>query len=187
MNLVGNTAMAVAHQGPFYLLPNLARSARVLLGKDKELRNRVLAEVGQGPTASLATEGTTAVSRGVRKFAEKEGRIADDWIRGSAWIHEARKAGIKDAEHQKQLLREAARGDKEARAIANEIRQRAADAMVDFERLGPTEKAFAHRFLFEQGAVQAFWRELKQYLGLDVLEEWHRETGEALEHRVANG
>lgn len=147
-NLIGNTAFALADQGPFYLPGNIARAAKVL-HSDTQLKNLVLAEVGMGPTLAIHS-GTVrgTVSKGTRGLARAVSRVGDDYIRAASWEHHARTAGYRTPKQQKTLLMKAARGDKQARIAANEIRDRMHVGMVDFERLTPFEQAFASRALF---------------------------------------
>lgn len=143
-NLVGNLGFATFHQGPFYLPGNLVRSAKVLVDpRSRDLRNRVLAEVGYGPTLGAASGGRNVVSRGVQGLARAESRVADDWTRVAAWFHEARKSGYRSGKDQLRLL-----SDESLRPELNAIRDRVHDGMVNFELLGPVEKAVATRILF---------------------------------------
>lgn len=149
-NLISNTGMAVMHQGPFYLIPNLIRSGNALRFKnsDKRFKNLLRAEVGFAATPAIVSDSRTLISRGVRRQAQAQSLVADDLIRASAWYHEARKRGYRTRAQQKELLVKAAQGDKAARAEANFLRDRVNVSMVDFERLAPLEKSIAQRVLF---------------------------------------
>jgi hypothetical protein len=140
-NLIGNTAFALLDQGPF-IVPNMIVATNRLMRYPK-FRDRLLAEVGYGPTAAIASEGKNVVSRGVRAVATKEGRVADDWIRSSAWIHHARKKGYKSIDDQMRLLT-----DKELRPDLDDVRDQVNDSMVNFEAMGPTERAIVPRIVF---------------------------------------
>jgi hypothetical protein len=172
-NLIGNGAMAALHQGPF-VLPNLIRSAKALgPGGDTEFRDLLFAEIGQGPTVSVVGDSRGAIQKAESYIASKEGHVADDWIRGSAWIHEARKAGLKKQAQQKALLKNAALGNEQAVQKANQIKSRVDVAMVDFDRQSPFEKAFVNRVLFVwpwiHGATRYPFKFAAEYPGRSAL------------------
>lgn len=143
-NIVGNLAFNALHQGAFTPI-NLARAGQLLARGPKDLRRMVLTETGQGATPALA-------SSILKKPARIVGRIPDDGPRVAAFLHEAAKAGViskvkpvlttKDYQKLRGLF-----GAKN-RPLLNDISDRAVEAMVNFERLSPAERAVAKRFLF---------------------------------------
>lgn len=143
-NLVGNLAFNALHQGAFTPI-NLARAGQLLAKGPKDLRRMVLTETGQGATPALA-------SSILKKPARIVGRIPDDGPRVAAFLHEAAKAGVisrvkpvlteKDYQKLRGLFNE------KNRPLLNDISDRAVEAMVNFERLSPSERAVAKRFLF---------------------------------------
>lgn len=149
-NLVGTMAFAALHQGA-WLPVNLMKAGRILT-RDPELSRLIQAEVGQGASLALATEKQgglggvlTAVKTGEQKLASVSGHASDTWGRAAAWVHEARKAGFRTREQMMKLL---TADDPKTAAMRDAVWQRANDAMVNFDRLGPVEKAIASRMLF---------------------------------------
>jgi hypothetical protein len=153
-NIVQNLIMAAPHQGPL-LLVNAVRAAQAM--KDPELRALLRAEVGfSGATSGLGRE---AFSQKLGRVAGFVGKIADDPIRISAFLHEAAAEGViprvgllteKDRAALLSLLR-----DKSKRPLLNDIRSRSTEAMADFSRLTPDQARIARRFLIIPGWLMA--------------------------------
>lgn len=165
-NALANLIMAGAQQGVF--LPfNLVRSSQLLINGPKELRDLLKGEVGMGSTVSL-TSGEQSLSKGVAHIV---GGIPDNWPRVAALLHEAARAGVisklgptlsqRDYAAIHDLLTNPAK-----RALLNDITDRAVQAMVDFNRMGPTEQALAKRLLF----VWAWIRGATRYPGRFALD-----------------
>lgn len=159
-NIAQNLIMSVPHQGPF-LLMNAPRAGQVLL--DQELNALLSARIGfSGSTAGVGREfqqiGKKA--KGLpHKGAEKVGKIADNPLRISAFLHEAAKEGViprfsaKLSDADKQALKNLFLPENEA--LLNNITWRATDAMADFTRLNPTQRKWARRFLIIPGWLWA--------------------------------
>lgn len=157
-NALANTLMAVAQQGLF-LPVNLARTTHVLTRAPQRTRIMLRAEIGQGPSATIASETSP-----LRAIGIGVGRVADEPFRISAWLHEAARLGVISKAKPTLSRRDYARIDDlltkpEHRATLNEIRDRANQAMIDFERSGSMERALAKRFLF----VWSFLRGATRY------------------------
>lgn len=155
-NFVQNLVMAVPHQGPM-LLVNAVRAAQAM--KDPELRHFFQAEVGHtGPTGSLGAEAFTQKILG--KIASGVGKVADDPIRFSAFLHEAAAEGViskvdpflgeKDRAALLKLFTAPAQ-----RPLLNDIRSRSVEAMADFSRMTPAQSKLARRFLIIPGWLMA--------------------------------
>ncbi|MCI0440748.1 MAG: hypothetical protein L0177_16705 [Chloroflexi bacterium] len=161
-NIFQNLIMAVPHQGPLLFI-NVPRAAQALL--DPDLRHFLHAEVGfSGQAAGLGEE--LSVGKKLRgapgKAAGFVGKVADDPLRFSAFLHEAAAENViskfsphlTDADRQA-LLDLFTSTDPEQVAKLNNIRWRANDAMGDFSRLTPTQVRWARRFLIIPGWLWA--------------------------------
>jgi hypothetical protein len=158
-NIVQNLVMAVPHQGA-YLLANAPRAAQAL--KDAQLRRLLSVEVGQGATAALGKEATTAgKTLGFPgKLAGGVSGVADTPMRISAFLHEAAAEGViaklnpvltdKDRAALVDLLTNPKR-----RPQLNDIRQRSVEAMADFSRLTPSQRKAARRLFIIPGWLVA--------------------------------
>ena len=146
-NAVANLAMAGLQQGAF--LPfNLIRAGQVMTTAPQKLRDLIKAEVGEG--AAVAAASTTSP---LRKVGSAVTNVADNPFRISALLHEAARVGVirstslrltkDDYRRLEDFLTNPAN-----RPLLNDVRDRAVQAMVDFERLGPMERALAKRLLF---------------------------------------
>lgn len=159
-NVAQNLILAVPHQGPRLLL-NVPRAAQAIL--NPQLRSLIQAEVGfSGATQGLMGEARFAKRlRGVpAKTASFVGKVGDDPMRMSAWIHEAANAGVipkwkpvLDEADTAQLIRLLT--DKQYRPLANDVRARSVEAMADFSRLTPAQRKQARRFLIIPGWLWA--------------------------------
>lgn len=150
-NTLANLLMAGAQQGAF-LPVNLIRAGQLLTSGDtpahRRLIDRIKNEVGQ--SASEAVTSGTSPLRGIGKTVSG---IADTPYRVSAFIHEAARVGVipkakpwLDEGDFKKLERFL--DDENARPLLNDVSDRATQAMVDFNRLGPQERALSGKFLF---------------------------------------
>jgi hypothetical protein len=155
-NFVQNLIMAAPHQGPM-LLVNATRAAQVMA--DSKLRPFMQAEVGHtGPTGSLGSEMFS--QKVIGKIVGGVGKVADDPIRFSAFMHEAAAAGVVSrvnpllGEKDKQALFRLFT-DKAQRPLLNDIRSRAVEAMADFSRMTPDQSKIARRFLIIPGWLMA--------------------------------
>ena len=160
-NIAQNLIMSVPHQGPFMLV-NIPRAAQALV--DDELRPLLSAEVGfSGATYGLSKEisGLGRRTRGATHAAvETVGKIADNPLRISAFIHESAADGVisklnpvlteSDRVKLIDLLTNPAK-----EAQLNDIRARAVEAMGDFSRLTPIQRKWARRFLIIPGWLWA--------------------------------
>lgn len=146
-NSLANLLMAGAQQGAFLPI-NLIRAGQLMTHAPQRLRDKAKAEIGMTST-DAAFSGTNPL-KGIGKVVSG---IADTPYRLSALIHEAARVGIisktkphlsgEDYQKLEHFLTDPA-----YREILNDVRDRAVQAMVDFERLGPMERALARRLLF---------------------------------------
>lgn len=151
-NTVANLVMAGIHQGAF-LPVNLIRGGQAYFGSGPKLRELLNAEVGMGATRAASSQGRYPGSRFMDAAIGKVAGIPDNVPRISAFMHEAARVGViskaspvlskRDKAALLDLLTNPAR-----RPLLNDVRDRANQAMVDFERLGAHEKATAKRLFF---------------------------------------
>jgi len=148
-NIVQNLVMMLPHQGAFFL-NNTIRAAQAVA--DPELRHLLQTEVGHtGAFGSLTEEGIKKLpGRASNKLKEVMGKVADDPLRMSAFMHEAAAEGV--ISKVSPILNERDRAsliklltDPSERARLNDIRQRSVDAMADFTRLNPDQMRIARR------------------------------------------
>lgn len=160
-NFLQNIITGVPHQGVFFPF-NVIRAAQLIpkpgsTHLSRELWTRLVHEIGGGVSGSLAQEAT---SRALAKPANIVTAVADQPLRISAFLHEAAAEGVipklsfrlsnDDEEALLHLLT-----DKAQRAKLNDIKQRGVDAMADFDRLTPTQRRYARRFLIVPGWLMA--------------------------------
>lgn len=149
-----NEIMAVAQQGVLHP-GNLSRGTQLLASAPAKIRDLARAEFGGGGAAALASETSP-----LRKIGGVVSEIGDEPFRASAFIHEAARVGVlpkakpyldtNDYAKLEKLLT-----DPEMRPLLNDISVRTNDAMLDFNRLGSKERAFAKRALFVWGFLRA--------------------------------
>lgn len=164
-NVAANSIMGAAQQGLF-LPVNLARTGQLLARGPERLRGRIRAEVGHGPTTAIASETSP-----LKHFASGVGRVADEPFRISAFLHEAARLGVISKTRPYLTKREMKNleglfADKAQRPMLSEVRDRATQAMIDFERSGSLERAVGKRFLF----VWSFLRGATRYPGRFALD-----------------
>lgn len=151
-NTVANLVMAGLQQGAF-LPVNLIRAGQAYFASGPKLRALLAGEVGMGATRALTSQGRYPGSQAMDAFVGKVASVPDNLPRVSAFMHEAAKLGViskvspvltgRDRRALEDLLTNPAQ-----RELLNDIRDRANQAMVDFERLGAQEKAVAKRLFF---------------------------------------
>lgn len=137
-NVVGNVALNIFQQG--VLAPdNWIRAARL----PRDLKFTIDEVMGSGFSRSIV-EGTSSPISGAVRFAGNFwSYFVDDLFRRASFLHEARIRGIKtDAQLREFLDNPSHRGD------LGEIGQRARDAIIDYERLGPYERDLIRRAIF---------------------------------------
>ena len=147
INLVGNLVMNLMQQGVF-APTNLWKSALMHQWLDGWERKMIDNEMGNGLTASLGTlrgRRANVVNATLGHYAN----LAVDLIpRRSAWLHEARREGFQTKEQIRELIRLADAGDEDAVERMKLIAYRANDAIVDYERMSPLERAITSRLIF---------------------------------------
>ena len=137
-NVLGNIGFNLFQQG--FLAPvNWSRAVKL----DRDLAFMVDEVMGQGFSRALAEGTSSPISHTVRVAGNFWSEFVDTPFRRAAFIHEARRMGFKTPEQMRALIMEERyRGD------IGEIGQRARDAIIDYERLGPLERDLVRRVLF---------------------------------------
>lgn len=193
VNLAGNLAMNIVQQG-VYAPQNLYRAVRMHQSLDFGRRTLIDAIMGGGLTSTLAL--TRSPAKKVTNAMAHWANMAVDLIpRRAAFLHVAQKNGYQledgtlDA-----ILRAAQRGDEDALTTLISMRDEAADAIVDFERMSPFEREFVTRIIFFypwfRGATRYTYRFLldhpMQAMGLALAMDYaHANAGEVMGDRPA--
>lgn len=145
-NLIGNIGLALVQQG--FLMPkNLARASLLMAGKgySRDVQELIKAAAGGGFSRSIG--GAKEVSARIRAinnwFADKYGKVIDDPLRIASVIHEAAADGFVTDKELRALFTDPAL---ESRMV--DVINRANDAMLNYERLGPGESAILRRMVF---------------------------------------
>jgi hypothetical protein len=149
-NLVANFIMHFAQAGLF-VPSDFARTIQILQARGarmQRLRDQLRSEIGHGPTVEAGSDIAIA-----QKLTRGVAMIPDDPVRMSALLHEAGRLGVipkllprlreKDIQALEELL-----NNPNMKSRLNDVQDRAVQAMVDFERLGPLERAYAKRIMF---------------------------------------
>ncbi|HET6637939.1 MAG TPA: hypothetical protein VFH82_04050, partial [Gemmatimonadota bacterium] len=143
-NAVGNALFNVFQQGVF--LPRNWKQAATLV-RDKRT-GPVLREIMEsGGLQSLVggnPKGLGVLNKGMHAYANVLSEaMLEPMMRVSSFVHEARRFGYKSNAQIYRLLTDPDKADDLA-----EISRRGKDAIVDYDRMGPMEKAVARRALF---------------------------------------
>jgi len=137
-NVLGNIGYNLMQQGIF-APRNWARAVKM----PKDLGFMVDEVMGAGFARGLAEGTTSPISGVVRKAGNFWSKFVDGPFRKAAFVHEARLRGFKTDADLRSLIE-----DSGHRADLGEIGQRARDAIIDYERLGPIERDIIRRVLF---------------------------------------
>lgn len=142
VNLLGNVAMNVMHQGPL-AFPNLVRS--IFLHRELELEDRVAIDklMGHGIMESVLDLKLGPGQILNHTIGHWSGVIVDLAPRRAAFLHEARLAGYRSPDQLRSLLHDPANTQDLVR-----VRDKATEAIVDYERLSPFEKNVVSRAIF---------------------------------------
>lgn len=146
MNFLGNTAMSLSQQGLF-APANLVKASFLSNSLGEEYSRLIDDLMGSGlqSIAQFRWNGDPAqLANVVNHYASI---IVDMLPRRSAWLHEARRMGIKDPEELRFLLESAKNQDPEAVKVVDYITRRGKDALVDYDRLNPFEKKYIQRIV----------------------------------------
>lgn len=137
-NIIGNVAYNLFQQGA--LAPaNWTRTAKL----PDDLAFMVDEVMGHGFARALAEGTQSRISGAVQGAGNFWSKFVDTPFRRAAFIHEARVRGFKTHEQMRDLIE-----NPRHRALMGEIGQRARDAIVDYERMGPYERDLVRRILF---------------------------------------
>jgi hypothetical protein len=146
-NAMSNAAMNLIQQG-FMAPPNLSRSIIMWKQLPREVRQGMLASVGEGGSEALGQVSGTAfglLQRGSRALSRLYGMGVDQPFRISAFTYEARLAGFATKEELKALVTSE---KPEMRAQLEAIGRRAQDEIINYELLSPAEQAVMRRLIF---------------------------------------
>ena len=163
-NVVQNLVTAVPHQGVRFFA-NVPRAAQLVPHPgsselDKKLWSALVHESGAGSSGIVAQESSGVAKKAFSFIPSKVTAVADQPLRVSAFIHEAAaekvipKYAVHLSEDDKQALLDLLTNP-ERRPQLNRIMQRSRDAMGDFERLSPSQRRLARRFLIVPGWLAA--------------------------------
>ncbi len=143
-NAAGNVTFNLVQQG--VLMPANWKAAVSML-RHEELGPAARELIGSGAAQALL-EGNTRgpLATTMTKTSDTMSQLmAEPMMRLSSLVHEGRRFGIKPNDHEAwlDLIQNPARRDDLA-----EITRRAKDAIIDYDRLGPIEKAVTRRAIF---------------------------------------
>jgi len=137
-NLVGNMALNLFQQG--VLMPaNIMRVAKL----PRDVRMLVKEVMGHGFSRALAEGTRSPISGAVQKAGNFWSYFVDNLFREAAFIHEARRYGMHSPAEIRSFIM-----DSKHRSDYAEAAQRARDAIIDYERLGPLERDIIRRAIF---------------------------------------
>src|SRR5262249_42857336 len=140
-NLLGNVGLNLIQQG-FFALPNLAKSAALHRTLGKDLTGKIDRIIGSGVAHAIIGQ-RKGLEAGAGRVADVLGTITDRYTRRASFLHEARRSGYRTKGQLTRLLPDA--------KLENElidVTRRARDAAVEYEFLGPNEKAWMRRLIF---------------------------------------
>jgi len=143
-NMLGNVALSLVQQG--FLMPaNLARSTVLLRRLDQSTKEIIQTSVGNGFSAILKNEAgwQSRLQQTGNFLANQYGKLIDDPFRFSSFLHEARVEGFKTPQQLHDLTHNPGHAD-----VLERISQRANDALINYERLGPSEQTLLRRLIF---------------------------------------
>jgi len=154
-NMLGNIGLNLIHQGmlaPFHMARNFA----VWRGLSKADRDIMRVQMGEGLGESGFKQMTglgQKIQAGSAYLGKKYGKVVDEPFRLNSFLHEAANQGYTTAEQVKALLRDPAHSE-DLRSVTN----RANEAMINYERMGPGEESVARRLVlfypFIKGATR---------------------------------
>ena len=140
MNLTGNLTMALIHQG-VQAPRNIFKAAmlhREMLPEDRVLIDTLM---GTGFADNIGFQQFNAL----KTYSHYVGLAVDLIPRRSAFLYEARQAGLDTPQKLAAMLH---RTDEEAIDTLHRIAEKAKAAMVDFDKMGATEKKIGQWILF---------------------------------------
>jgi len=143
-NMLGNIGLNLVHQGalaPFHMARNYA-NWRALGPAEKDI---VRVQMGEGVGESGFKQMTglgQKVQAGSAAIGKAYGKVVDEPFRINAFLHEANLHGYGTAEELTKLLRDPSKAE-DLRAVTN----RANEAIINYERLGPGEESVARRLI----------------------------------------
>lgn len=147
-NFIGNLIFMGLHQGAF-ALPNIYEAGNTYF-KNRHLFDLISGEVGMGPTEALSARTAAggrldAALNLERRVTHTAAAIPDVWPRVAAWMFEAKNAGFKTADQMEELI---SGGSERLNQLRQQVSDRSTEAMVNFERTSPLERATLGRVFF---------------------------------------
>jgi hypothetical protein len=145
VNLVGNLMMNLMHQG--FMMPVNAWKA-VFLHRTLNVRERVFLDnlMGHGLVGSISGSGAAPGQLLHATLGRVLNTMVDLVPRRMAFIHEARKMGF-EGDRLKLLLDDRNHSEEMIR-MRDYVARVANDAIVDYDRMNPMERAIANRVIF---------------------------------------
>ena len=138
-NLLGNLALNLVQQG--FLAPvNLARASVLARRLPPDVWAKIDTLMGEGLSTSLDT-GRGSLAGAVHKAAGAWSKVVDVAPRRAAFLHEARRIGVKTPQQLERLL-----SGEDPRLLA--VTERANDAIIDYGRLSTREQEITRRLIF---------------------------------------
>jgi hypothetical protein len=138
--------MNLIQQGIFYPR-NVMRATKWFHGLSPEAR-----EVVRGLMGTTKTHSFDLRSFGLQglmgRFGSAISVLTDSGPRWTAFVHEAGREGINTVAQMEAVAQAAMKGDEGALGMLNRVTRRGKDAIVDYDRLSPTEKNVIARYIF---------------------------------------
>lgn len=144
MNLMGNVALMLMHQG--WATPlNLRNSVMAHWYMGDDIKNIIDNYMGEGLMSIASLRSWHGGKNSISNLANF---LVDRIPRRAAWLHEARRQGLRSPDDIVGLIRRAEDRDPQARELIEYITRRAKDEMVDFDNLTPIERDIVSRIIF---------------------------------------
>lgn len=164
-NLLGNFALNLLQQG-FAAPRNLVRAAKANAKLGGKATSRIDSLMGEGFAGSLQSANSQIAKIGSATdfLAQKFGSAIDVIPRRASWLYEAGVDGFNTSEKIQNLFDAAEKnpGGAEMEAVRR-ITERANNAIIDYENLGPFEQAFARRLIFFYPWVKGSYKFAKAF------------------------
>jgi hypothetical protein len=141
-NAIGNALFNAFQQGVF-IPRNWGQATRLL--RDDRIGPPLRELMGSGGAQAILQGNPKGIlGPAMHKYSNVLSEVMlEPMMRGSAFVHEARRFGHKTDAQMYRLMT-----DPKMRDDLSEITRRSKDAIIDYDRLGPNEKAIARRVLF---------------------------------------
>lgn len=184
-NMLGNIGLNLVQHGaaaPFHAARHYG-VWRQLSKADRDIMKVQLGE-GVGESGFRQMTGLGAKVQGASAYVGKQyGRLVDEPFRVNSFLYEAGQMGYRTASEVKALLREPKNAE-DLRAVTN----RANEAIINYERMGPGEEALARRLIlfypFIKGASRYANYFFKEHPGAAAIQQNVGELGRSEQERL---